>query len=92
MDNKDSSEVPVTRELICWLCTQGCDLASTAKRERWWRTNGGRMPEMIADLVRLSETVWPVAAAISYGDPFEEVEQLVQQSGTSIHEIRDSLV
>ena len=46
---------------------------------------------MLADLVRLSETIWPVADAISRGEPFDDVERLVQRSGMGIHAIRDPL-
>jgi hypothetical protein len=82
--------VPVTRESLCWLCAQGCDLASVV--ERGFVLRNGDVSTMLADLVRLSETIWPVADAISRGEPFDDVERLVQRSGaSSIHAIRDPL-
>jgi hypothetical protein len=81
--------VPVTRELICWLCAQGCDLSSAVERNQ--KLRNGEVSILLADLVGLSETIWPVADAVAHGEPFDEIERLVQQSGTSIHAVRDPL-
>jgi hypothetical protein len=73
---KGCNPVPITRESICWLCAQGCDLALAGHRDVHL---GSELRDMLADLIQLSETVWPVAEAISRGEPYDDVERLVQR-------------
>jgi len=80
--------VPISAELVNWLCSQGHDLA-VAVEQFSWRANGKEWPSWLMDMLELSKGTWAVADAVGRGAPSAELEALLQGCTADVHTITD---
>eukprot|EP00978_Attheya_sp_CCMP212_P044157 scaffold302527_cov55-Attheya_sp.AAC.1 len=76
--------VPITRALIEFLCSEGCDLVSAV-------TNSyvDESPQWLDDMVARAKSTWPLCDAISNKESTDELELLLDASSVNVCDARD---
>eukprot|EP00978_Attheya_sp_CCMP212_P046384 scaffold389231_cov63-Attheya_sp.AAC.1 len=76
--------VPATRALIEFLCSEGCDLVSAVAN-----SFGYKLPQWLDDMVTRAKSTWPLCDAISNKESTDELELLLDASSVNVCDARD---
>eukprot|EP00978_Attheya_sp_CCMP212_P006846 scaffold15966_cov52-Attheya_sp.AAC.4 len=76
--------VPITRALIEFICSKGCDIVSAVAENSHYK-----FPEWLDDMVVLSKSTWPLCDAISNKESIVELELLLETSSVHVCDVRD---
>ena len=79
---------PYTRELVEWLCDQGCDIVSAVQSGLFSLGRTHHLPEWVMGLVEKQELCWLAAEAISMGESLDDIDSLIERTGMDLAKIR----
>jgi len=83
-DSDKDINVPTTRALVEFLCSEGCDLVSAVAE-----SFGYKFPQWLEDMVARAKSTWPLCDAISNKESTDELELLLDASSTNVCDARD---